>query len=646
MKQFKKLLALLLCVVMCISLIACGSSDENIDEDDEEEKKEEVKEKEGDEDCIHVWGEEENKNSKPCTKKSTITRTCEDCGRVEIVCEIPAEGHTYDFEKKRCAVCDKKAPVKCEHDDCSWVTIRKADCLNDGYRHFICKKCDFVQDSEYLHSEGHKYVNHTRKEATCTEPGYKSYDTCEKCDYTTFEVIEAKGHGFIAGKCGTCGEVDADFTLLTKSAKETKVYKAEASEIKEITCEAAVITNHKGEIASEEQVDTYTFTATVDGEIRIWLNEVMAEAVLKLEVKDKLNASLASDDFAKNNDGLTVGVTAGEEYTITVGGKEEKSAYILYIGDQKKTVDVSEAGKVTDKIEYVEQTVNYTFIPKTAGKYRFDFNEMMSDSVLSVKLCNHLNEVVTSDTYLINGEGLSAELTVGETYKIVVRQEKNFCDYVMTVGTPNEVKDVTDYTAVQDSISYAKQINKYSFTPKADGVYCFKITDMSDKASVVLSIVDKRGFTMTLDSYCKNNDDIHLELEGGETYTLKVEYDEGFSDYTLNLCYPDEPLAITGNTGVNEHFRFETEVKVYNFTANEDGDYLFIVANMTQAYSYCVMELRDTNGTLVASNSRAYNNEWITLKDASKGDAYTLTIKQEGNLPSFALAVQPVDLID
>ena len=47
----------------------------------------------------------------------------------------------------------------------------------------------------------------TAKTPTCTEDGYKAYEYCTKCDYTTYEKDEAKGHSFSAiteAKAATC----------------------------------------------------------------------------------------------------------------------------------------------------------------------------------------------------------------------------------------------------------------------------------------------------------------------------------------------------------------------------------------------------------------------------------------------------------
>lgn len=42
----------------------------------------------------------------------------------------------------------------------------------------------------------HNFVHHNAKAATCTEIGWDAYDTCTRCDYTTYSEISATGHTY------------------------------------------------------------------------------------------------------------------------------------------------------------------------------------------------------------------------------------------------------------------------------------------------------------------------------------------------------------------------------------------------------------------------------------------------------------------
>ena len=65
----------------------------------------------------------------------------------------------------------------------------------------ICERCG----NKYGESLGHAIVHHEAKAPTCTEIGWEAYDTCSRCDYTTYVEIPA-GHNFNeSGVCNACG---------------------------------------------------------------------------------------------------------------------------------------------------------------------------------------------------------------------------------------------------------------------------------------------------------------------------------------------------------------------------------------------------------------------------------------------------------
>lgn len=59
----------------------------------------------------------------------------------------------------------------------------------------------------YLKPLGHDIVNHNGKDPTCTATGCWAYETCSRCDYTTYQKIPANGHKYgslVAEKPATC----------------------------------------------------------------------------------------------------------------------------------------------------------------------------------------------------------------------------------------------------------------------------------------------------------------------------------------------------------------------------------------------------------------------------------------------------------
>ena len=71
-------------------------------------------------------------------------------------------------------------------------------CLEDGHYTEItyCEICgeEFSREEILIPALGHDLVHHEGKPPTCTEDGYEEYDTCTRCDYSTYQEIHAEGH--------------------------------------------------------------------------------------------------------------------------------------------------------------------------------------------------------------------------------------------------------------------------------------------------------------------------------------------------------------------------------------------------------------------------------------------------------------------
>ncbi|MCI6717108.1 MAG: hypothetical protein MR485_06430, partial [Mollicutes bacterium] len=108
----------------------------------------------------------------------------------------------------------------CEHKDKvsdkefhKWndgVIIKTPTLEEEGTKEYTCTVCEATkQETLNKLTHEHKIVHHEGKPATCTEDGYKPYDTCEECDYTTYEKIPALNHipsEWITDKDATCLE--------------------------------------------------------------------------------------------------------------------------------------------------------------------------------------------------------------------------------------------------------------------------------------------------------------------------------------------------------------------------------------------------------------------------------------------------------
>ena len=102
-------------------------------------------------------------------------------------------------------------PVVCEHTLAGAVEENRveATCTKDGsYDSVIyCLACsaEISRESKKL-TAGHIIVEHEAKEPDCnSEVGWKAYETCSRCDYTTYEEIPAGHNMHDLGWCVRCG---------------------------------------------------------------------------------------------------------------------------------------------------------------------------------------------------------------------------------------------------------------------------------------------------------------------------------------------------------------------------------------------------------------------------------------------------------
>lgn len=109
----------------------------------------------------------------------------------------------------------------------------EATCTADGnIAYWYCPACqkyfsdadcmaEITQAATVITKLGHDKVHHDAQEPTCEEAGWDAYDTCTRCDYTTYEEIAAIGHSYSSWQdagdgehhectCANCGDVKTE----------------------------------------------------------------------------------------------------------------------------------------------------------------------------------------------------------------------------------------------------------------------------------------------------------------------------------------------------------------------------------------------------------------------------------------------------
>ena len=81
-------------------------------------------------------------------------------------------------------------------------------CTEKGWNAYeTCSRCDYTTYAEL--PAQHDLEQHAAQAPTCTEKGWNAYETCSRCDYTTYTELTALNHDLVqhAAKAPTCTEI-------------------------------------------------------------------------------------------------------------------------------------------------------------------------------------------------------------------------------------------------------------------------------------------------------------------------------------------------------------------------------------------------------------------------------------------------------
>lgn len=94
--------------------------------------------------------------------------------------------------------------------------------------------------------------------------------------------------------------------------------------------------------------------------------------------------------------------------------------------------------------------------------------------------------------------------------------------------------DISDYSAVHDSVIFTGQKNYYSFVPKKAGSYTFVLTNMDGyKHGAALYVSDSEGNILGRKNYCIDGDHVTVNVAADKKYTVQVSYYLLPTKYTL-----------------------------------------------------------------------------------------------------------------
>ncbi len=129
-------------------------------------------------------------------------KICEKCGA-----EYGILGHDWGKWKPiRNMNMHLKICNRCNRHETAYCTGGTATCSAEA----VCVECGGAYGEK--DSNNHDLVQHAAKAPTCTEKGWDAYDTCSRCDYTTYAELPARNHALVQhdAQAATCTEIGWD----------------------------------------------------------------------------------------------------------------------------------------------------------------------------------------------------------------------------------------------------------------------------------------------------------------------------------------------------------------------------------------------------------------------------------------------------
>ena len=158
----------------------------------------------------HAWGEWSSAGN------GTHTRSCTNYCR-EVDTANCTGGTATCSAKAVCEVCGEEYGEKDSNNhDLEQHAAKAPTCTEIGWNAYeTCSRCDHTTYAE-LPALNHALEQHEAQAPTCTEIGWDAYKTCSRCDYTTYAELPALNHDYQAVTVEPTCETDG-YTVFTCS---------------------------------------------------------------------------------------------------------------------------------------------------------------------------------------------------------------------------------------------------------------------------------------------------------------------------------------------------------------------------------------------------------------------------------------------
>ena len=301
-------------------------------------------------------------------------------------------------------------------------------------------------------------------------------------------------------------------------------------------------------ITSEKERKTYDFTSGESGRYRFELSEVPNNIYFNMHLYNADMEPLKDSNNLHTGGGITYDLKANTLYHIVVEQQENTGSYILNIGSQKPTADISDYTQVSDSIQFTNQRNIYHFTSTESGRYRFELLEIPNNINFNMHLCNsdmepldYQDSISNGYEFISNDNGITHDLKANTEYFIIVEQQHNTGSYILNIGSPKPTIDISKYAKLSDSIQFTAQKNVYSFSLTKDGCYRFELSEMLDNTNFNMHLcnsdmkqLDYQDSISNGYEFISNDNGITHDLKANTQYYIVVEQQKNTGKYTLS----------------------------------------------------------------------------------------------------------------
>ncbi len=389
-----------------------------------------------------------------------------------------------------------------------------------------------------------------------------------------------------------------------------------------------------GEIVSKDQIIEYEYIPTISGTYRFEFSDVPNGTDLILGIYNSGKKKIIRYSDLDNGDGITYSLNAGEKYYICVGQYNNFGTYVLNVGQKKEIFDISNYTTIFDSIQYTHQENDYLYIPQYEGTHRFEFSNVPNGTDLRLTLFNSGWEKIISYSDLDNGGGITYFLTPEEYYYIRVTQYSGSGSYTLNIGFQKEIRNISDYNSISDSIQYKDQTNSYSYTAEYDGTHRFEFSDVPNGMDLRLTLFNSGWEKIIGYSDLDNGDGITYQLTAGEIYYISVAQYKEVGSYILNIGEKKPTPDISSWSGVSDSIQYTDQKNDYLLVPRTDGMCHLTLSSVSEGNSF---------------NMTIYNSGWEKLTSSSnksidvslsKDEFYYIQVTQrQGSIGEYRLLV-------